>query len=58
MLEYVNGGELFSMMQRTGKLQTPAAQFYASEILLAIEYLHSYSILYRGVCACACVCGP
>jgi serine/threonine protein kinase len=47
MLEYVVGGELFSHLRRAGRFTTDIARFYASEILLAVEYLHSKDIIYH-----------
>lgn len=52
VMEFVNGGELFGLLNRVGKLSSAAASFYISEILLAIEYFHSHNVLYRGVCMC------
>ncbi|KAJ2956735.1 hypothetical protein NQZ79_g7447 [Umbelopsis isabellina] len=49
MLEYVVGGELFSHLRRAGRFTTDIARFYASEILLAVEYLHSKDIIYRDL---------
>jgi protein kinase X len=42
VLEYVNGGELFSHLRREGRLPNEHARFYAAEITLAFEYLHGY----------------
>ncbi|CAO3692078.1 unnamed protein product [Umbelopsis ramanniana] len=49
MLEYVVGGELFSHLRRAGRFTTDITRFYASEILLAVEYLHSKDIIYRDL---------
>ncbi len=49
LCEYVPGGELFSYLRREGQLPEGAARFYAAEIVLAFEYLHSLSVLYRDL---------
>lgn len=47
LLEFVAGGELFTYLRNAGKFSNSAAVFYASEIVLALEYLHSKNIVYR-----------
>mmetsp|Transcript_67764 Transcript_67764/g.211989 ORF Transcript_67764/g.211989 Transcript_67764/m.211989 type:complete len:389 (+) Transcript_67764:161-1327(+) len=49
LLEYVNGGELFSYLRKEGRLPNDSARFYAGEIILAFSYLHSMSIVYRDL---------
>lgn len=49
ILEYVVGGELFSHLRKVGKFPNDVAKFYAAEIILALEYLHSRNIVYRFV---------
>jgi len=49
LLEFVNGGELFSYLRREGRLPDPEAQFYSGEIVLAFAYLHSKHIIYRDL---------
>merc|ERR1719188_2505905 len=49
LLEYVNGGELFSHLRKQGRLPEDDARFYSSEIVLAFAYLHSKSIIYRDL---------
>ena len=49
LLEYVPGGELFSHLRREVRLADAAARFYASEVVLAFEYLHALSIVYRDL---------
>ena len=48
-LEYVPGGELFSLLRQRGKFETKTAVFYASEIICALDYLHNQQIIYRDL---------
>jgi len=49
VLEFCAGGELFFHLSRSGRFIEPTAKFYAGELLLAIEYLHSLDIIYRDL---------
>ena len=49
VLEYVVGGELFSHLRKAGKFPNDVAKFYAAEVILAFEYIHSMDILYRDL---------
>ncbi|KAK4272044.1 hypothetical protein QN277_020647 [Acacia crassicarpa] len=51
LMEFCNGGDLHVLRQRQpGKYFTEqAARFYASEILLALEYLHMMGVIYRDL---------
>merc|ERR1711988_230458 len=49
VLEYCPGGELFFHLSRAGCFSEGRCRFYASEILLAIEYLHRLNIIYRDL---------
>mmetsp|Transcript_21152 Transcript_21152/g.48557 ORF Transcript_21152/g.48557 Transcript_21152/m.48557 type:complete len:371 (-) Transcript_21152:159-1271(-) len=49
VLEFVNGGELFSHLRKEGRLPNDDARFYAGEITLAFQYLHSKNIVYRDL---------
>jgi len=49
VLEYCAGGELFFHLSRAGRFSEGRCKFYASEILLGLEYLHSLSIIYRDL---------
>jgi len=49
VLEYCPGGELFFHLSRAGRFSEGKSRFYASEILLAIEYLHRLNIIYRDL---------
>jgi len=49
VLEYCQGGELFFHLSRAGRFSEGRCRFYAAELLLAIEYLHSLNIIYRDL---------
>jgi len=51
ILEFCAGGELFFRLNHVpnGRMSESQARFYFSEILLALEYLHSNNILYRDL---------
>jgi len=49
ILEYVCGGELFSHLRRAGRFSNEVTQFYAAEIITAIESLHKKNIIYRDL---------
>lgn len=49
ILEYLSGGELFTFLDREGMFLENVAMFYASELILAIEHLHSLGIIYRDL---------
>lgn len=62
ILEYVQGGELFTLLRKSGKFTLEDTMyyktkkkfyflflqsFYSSQIILMMEYLHSKNIIYR-----------
>lgn len=49
VLEYCSGGELFSLLDKQGRLPESAARFYAAQLVLGLEYLHSQHIIYRDL---------
>ena len=49
VMPYIIGGELFSHLRKVGKFPESQTMFYASQILLALEYLHSLDIVYRDL---------
>jgi len=49
VLEYCPGGELFFHLGRARRFTEQRARFYAAEILLALEYLHNWDIIYRDL---------
>jgi serine/threonine protein kinase len=49
LMEYVMGGELFTVLRKAQHISNAAAVFYASEIVLALESLHRKRIIYRDL---------
>jgi serum/glucocorticoid-regulated kinase 2 len=49
VMSFVNGGELFYHLQREGKFDERRSRFYASELLLALEHLHGFNVVYRYI---------
>ena len=43
------GGELFEHLRIAKKFEESRVKFYAAEIVLALEYLHSKNIVYRDL---------
>jgi len=49
LLEYVIGGEFFSHLRKAGRFPNDTARYYAAQITLVFEHLHSLMILYRDL---------
>jgi serine/threonine protein kinase len=47
--DYYNGGELFFHLQKHRRFSENLTRFYASEIYLALRYLHKENIIYRDL---------
>jgi protein kinase A len=48
-LELIEGGELFRHLRDSEKFDEKKSKFYASQIILALEYLHLLGIVYRDL---------
>lgn len=48
-LTYAKNGELFSHIQKVGSFDEKCTQFYAGEILHALEHMHSLGIIHRDL---------
>ncbi|KAL8649002.1 MAG: hypothetical protein Q9210_004656 [Variospora velana] len=49
VMDFVEGGELFSLLRKSQRFPNPVAKFYAAEVTLALDYLHSRHIIYRDL---------
>ncbi|KAH7348745.1 kinase-like domain-containing protein [Rhexocercosporidium sp. MPI-PUGE-AT-0058] len=49
VMDFVEGGELFSLLRKSQRFPNPVAKFYAAEVTLALEYLHGKDIIYRDL---------
>ncbi|KAJ3894330.1 kinase-like domain-containing protein [Lentinula edodes] len=49
VMSFVNGGELFYHLQREGKFDQDRSRFYAAELLVALEHLHGFNVVYRDL---------
>jgi serine/threonine protein kinase len=50
VMEYCPGGELLSIIKKQpdSRLTEDQVRFYASEVVLVLEYVHSRGYIYRG----------
>ncbi|KAI8898866.1 kinase-like domain-containing protein [Globomyces pollinis-pini] len=49
ILNYASGGELFTYLTKERMFSEDVARFYISELLLALQHLHSIGIIYRDL---------
>ena len=49
ILEYIPGGELFTLLRNTNVFPVAQARFYSAHIVTIFEYLHSKDIIYRDL---------
>ncbi|XP_057540265.1 serine/threonine-protein kinase WAG1-like [Amaranthus tricolor] len=51
LIDYCSGGDLHSLLRKQPNYRLPiqAVKFYAAEVLIALEYLHSLGIVYRDL---------
>merc|ERR1719240_1553318 len=49
LTEFLGGGDLFYAIREIGMLTKLQSQFYSASIVLALEYLHARSIMYRDL---------
>ena len=49
LMDFVEGGELFKLVQSKRKLEPSFARFYAAQIVLCFEYLHDIGLVYRDL---------
>jgi len=49
VMEYLNGGDLYSLLKAWGYMDEPIAKVYVAEVVLALEYLHEKGIVHRDL---------
>lgn len=49
VLDLCNGGELLGVLKKTGTFDLDCVRFYGSQILDAIEYMHSRGVIHRDL---------
>ncbi|PON56239.1 cGMP-dependent kinase [Parasponia andersonii] len=49
VMEYLNGGDLYSLLRNLGCLDEDMARVYIAEVVLALEYLHSLNVIHRDL---------
>ncbi|VYS48485.1 unnamed protein product [Arabidopsis thaliana] len=49
VMEYLNGGDFYSMLRKIGCLDEANARVYIAEVVLALEYLHSEGVVHRDL---------
>ncbi|GFY84319.1 AGC (cAMP-dependent, cGMP-dependent and protein kinase C) kinase family protein [Actinidia rufa] len=49
VMEYLNGGDLYSLLRNLGCLDEEMARVYLAELVLALEYLHSLNVIHRDL---------
>jgi len=49
ILDYVNGGELFTHLYQRERFTEAQVRIYIGEIILALEHLHKLGIIYRDI---------
>lgn len=49
VMEYLNGGDLYSLLRNLGCLDEEMARVYIAEVVLALEYLHTLHVVHRDL---------
>ena len=55
VMEYVEGGDLATLLKNVGCLPQEMARNYFAETVLALEYIHNYGIIHRDLKPDKCV---
>ncbi|GLG97825.1 cAMP-dependent protein kinase catalytic subunit 1 [Gryllus bimaculatus] len=48
-MPFVSGGEMFTHLRKFGKFPEEQAKFYASQVVLGLEFLHNVDVVYRDL---------
>ena len=49
IMEYINGGNLFSFLKKRRKVSEKTAKFLYRQIILGLKYIHSHNIVHRDI---------
>lgn len=49
VIDYVSGGDFFTLLTREGCVGNRRAQLYCAELVLALDHLHKRGIVYRDL---------
>lgn len=49
ILDFLRGGDLFTLMSKEAIFTEEHVMFYLAELILALEHLHSLGIVYRDL---------
>jgi microtubule-associated serine/threonine kinase len=49
VMEYLNGGDCYSLLRNMGALDEEVARQYVAEAVLALEYCHTQGIIHRDL---------
>jgi serine/threonine protein kinase len=49
VMDFVSGGDFFTLLSREGSVSEAQARLFMAEILLALEHLHKLGIVYRDL---------
>jgi serine/threonine protein kinase len=49
VMEFMSGGDLFSLLRKFGRLEEQTAKFYVAEVVLALEDLHKQGVVHRDL---------
>jgi len=49
VMKFIAGGQLFFHLRKEGLFSEESVRFYAAELVLALEYLHSHNIIHRDL---------
>lgn len=49
IMEYLPGGDLFSLLQMVGALDEESARIYTKQVVMALSYLHKNGVIHRDL---------